>query len=412
MLVYVVNLNNNPLMPCKPSKARKLLRDKKAKVIRREPFTIKLNWLCEENVKDLQLNLDSGSKVIGSAVVDEDNQVYYLSEIHLRQDIKSKLDQRRMYRRTRRNRKTRYRKARFLNRRNSIRKDRYSPTLRSKYSTHIKEMWFVNRILPIKNLVIETGKFDIHALSNPNVLNNHILYQKGLKFGYTNTRHYILSRDNYTCQYCKGKSKDNHLNVHHLIERSNNGSDLPNNLITLCKTCHDKLHNNLIILNKSKIKSLLNHPTHMNILGSMFRKYIPNFIETYGYVTKCIREYYNIPKSHCYDAICMYITKDIKPKLLHNKVLIKRCISHGRYQLTWGIKSEKTYPKGKTLGFKQYDKVLYNKVKYFVKGRMSSGYAILSDIFGNNIKLKPIPKFNLLKRISSRKTWITQEFNI
>lgn len=184
MLVYVINKNGNPLMPCKPSKARKLLRDNKAKVIKRIPFTIQLKWDCEENIQPLTLGIDSGSKIIGSAVRDDNNQVYYISEIHLRQDIKSKLDQRRMYRRTRRSRKTRYRKARFLNRKNSIKSDRYPPTLRSKFNSLIKELWFVAKLLPIKYLTIETATFDIHALHNPNVRYHPWLYQKGIQYGY------------------------------------------------------------------------------------------------------------------------------------------------------------------------------------------------------------------------------------
>ena len=153
MIIYVINKNGTPLMPCKPSKARKLLRDGKAKVIRREPFTIKLNWLATEYIQELTLGIDSGSKTIGSAVRDDKNQVYYLSEIVLRQDVKSKMDQRRMYRRNRRARKTRYRKARFLNRNNSTKSDRYPPTIISKFDGLIRELKFVYKLLPIKKLI-------------------------------------------------------------------------------------------------------------------------------------------------------------------------------------------------------------------------------------------------------------------
>jgi len=410
MLVYVINQNGNPLMPCKPSKARKLLRDGKAKVVRREPFTIKLKWLATEYTQPLTLGIDSGSKTIGSAVRDQDNQVYYLSEIKLRNNIKSKLDTRRMYRRTRRARKTRYRKARFLNRKNSIKKDRYSPTLRSKFNSLIKELWFVSRILPIKNLIIETGTFDVHALHNPNVIKHPWLYQKGLKFGYYNTKQYILSRDNYTCQYCKGKSKDTRLNVHHIVHRSQGGTDLPNNLITLCKTHHDELHNGLIKLTKKHVKTLnLNHATHMNVLQSMIRKYISNYTETYGYITKVIREYFNIPKTHCYDAVCVEITNPKLPTLRTNKIIYKSCISKSRYQQTWGIRSEKKYPKSKVFGFKTLDKVLYQNIKCFIKGTMSTGYYILSDIFGNKINFKPMAKPSTMRRLSARKSWIMTE---
>lgn len=412
MLVYVVNKNGNPLMPCRPSKARKLLRDGKAKVIRREPFTIKLNWLATEYKQPLILGIDSGSKVIGSAVRDDKNRVYYLSEITLRQDIKSKMDQRRMYRRNRRSRKTRYREARFLNRKNSIKNDRYSPTIRSKFNSLIREIKFVNKLLPIKKLIIETANFDIHALHNTAVIKHPWLYQKGVQFDYYNVKEYVLSRDGHTCQYCKGKSKGEQLQVHHIIPKSKGGSDRPENLITLCKTHHVMLHNGLISLNKKHIKNLnLNHATHMNILGSLIRRKI-NCIETFGYITKVIREYFKIPKTHCYDAACIEITNSIPPRLLVDRVLLKKCINKGTYQLTHGIRSEKRYPDGKIFGFKRWDKVLYNNTKAFVKGRMSSGYAILCDIFGNKLNLKPIPKFNKIQKLSARKSWIMTEVTI
>lgn len=409
MLVYVVHQDGTPLMPCKPVIARLLLKDGQAKVVKRTPFTIKLLYNTTKEVQELTLGIDSGSKVIGSSIRDDNNQVYYISEIHLRQDIKSKLDQRRMYRRTRRSRKTRYRKARFLNRKNSIRKDRYSPTLTSKYQSLIKELWFVTKILPVKYLVIETGTFDIHALHNPQVKYYSWLYQKGIQFGYYNTKSYILNRDKYTCQYCKGKSKDSRLQIHHILERSKGGSNLPNNLITLCKSCHSQLHAGMIKLTKSKLKSTLNHATHMNILGSMIKKKLNNFLETFGYITKLIREHFNISKTHYSDAICCSIFKEIRPKLLTNNLLIKRCLSKGRYQQTWGIRSEKSYPKGKIFGFKTWDKVRYKNQVWFIKGTMSTGYAILSNIFGIKYNLKPIPKFSLMKRLSSRKSWIMIE---
>ena len=411
MLVYVINKNGIPLMPCKPSKARKLLRDGKAKVIRREPFTIKLLWDCTEYVQDLTLIIDSGSRYVGSAVRDNDNRIYYLSQIEIRQDVKSKLDQRRMYRKNRRSRKTRYRKCKVLNRKNSIKKGRYSSTIVSKYNSHIKEINFVAKILPVLNrkMIIETATFDPHALHNPNVLKHPWLYQKGLQFGFYNVKAFILSRDKYICQYCKNKTKDSRLEVHHVVPTSKGGSNRPNNLITLCKTCHDDLHAKKIELKKKNLKNLnLKHATQINVLALLFKKYL-DFTETFGYITKTIREYFGITKDHCYDAACAEITKDIIPEFLTDRILYKKCISKGAYQIFHGKRSEKRFPSGKIKGFKAWDKILYKDVKYFIKGRMSSGYAKLCDIFGKEIPLKPIPKFNLMTRLSARKTWIMIE---
>lgn len=409
MLVYVLHKDGNPLMPCKPVIARLLLKQGKAKIVKKTPFTIKLKYDSSKYTQDLTLGVDSGSRTIGAAVRDDDSQVYYLSEVELRQSIKSKMDQRRMYRRNRRSRKTRYRKPRFLNRKNSIKRNRYPPTIINKYNSLIRELKFVYKLLPVKNLIIETGTFDPHALHNPNVIKHPWLYQKGLQFGYYNTKQFVLSRDNYTCQYCKGKSKDNKLHTHHVIYRSKGGTDRPDNLLTMCKTCHDKLHDGLITLNRKHIKNLnLNYATHMNVLQSLIRKNL-NYTETYGYITKAIREYFGISKMHCHDAICVEITNPKTPALLTDRILYKKCINKGRYQQTWGIRSEKKYPKGKVFGFKAWDKVLYQNTVCFIKGVMSTGYYILCDIFGKKIDFKPTAKAGIMKRLSGRKSWIMTE---
>lgn len=146
----------------------------------------------------------------------------------------------------------------------------------------------------------------------------------------------------------------------------------------------------------------------MNVLSSLIRKNL-DFTETYGYITKVIREYFRIPKTHCYDAACVQITNSNMPVLKTDRILYKKCINRGTYQLTHGIRSEKRFPDGKIQGFKRWDKVLYNNITCFIKGRMSTGYAMLCDIFGNKIDLKPIPKFSKMIRLSARKSWIITE---
>ena len=119
-MVYVLNQDGRPLMPCSSVMARLLLMQGKAKVKRRTPFTIQLRYKTDtEYVQPLTHGLDSGSSKVGSAVSDEKGHVLYLSQIDIRNDIADKMKQRSKYRRNRRNRKTRYRKARWLNRKNS-----------------------------------------------------------------------------------------------------------------------------------------------------------------------------------------------------------------------------------------------------------------------------------------------------
>lgn len=170
-MVYVISQNGKSLMPCENVVARLLLKQGKAKVKKRTPFTIKLLYEATEYTQELTLGIDTGSSHIGSAVSDNDGDIYYMSDVEIRNDITDKMTQRAKYRRNRRNRKTRYRKARWMNRKNSIKTDRFSPTMRSKFHSHEKEIEFVKSILPIKNLVLETSTFDPHLMKNPDLHN-------------------------------------------------------------------------------------------------------------------------------------------------------------------------------------------------------------------------------------------------
>jgi len=201
-MVYVISKNNKPLMPCENVVARLLLKQGKAKCIRKIPFTIKLLYDATGYTQQMTHGIDTGSAKIGSAVIDEQNNIIYMSEIEIRNDITKKMEQRAKYRRNRRNRKTRYRKACWQNRKNSIRNNRFSPTMTSKINSHLKEIRFVHEILPIAKIIIETGTFDPHALKNPEVLKNKWLYQKGINYGFANTKAYVLNRDKYMCQHC------------------------------------------------------------------------------------------------------------------------------------------------------------------------------------------------------------------
>ena len=49
----------------------------------------------------------------------------------------------------------------------------------------------------------------------------------------------VLQRDSWRCQRC-GSSTD--LQVHHMKRRSQLGSDVEENLITLCSVCHREIH--------------------------------------------------------------------------------------------------------------------------------------------------------------------------
>ena len=306
-MVYVLNIDGQPLMPTsRHGKVKHLLKDGKAKVVKRCPFTIKLLYETPNYTQDLTLGIDTGSGTIGAAVSTDDGKIIYMSEVVVRDDITNKMTQRAAYRRNRRNRKTRYRKARRLNRKNSIKKDRFSPTMISKLHSHVKEIEYIKSILPITIMVFETGTFDTHLMKNPSLSNEgirHWGYQKGTNYGFENTKAMVLNRDNYTCQYCKGKRKDSKLEVHHIVFRSQNGSDEEDNLVTLCHTCHKALHSGKISLKlKGKIKGSLKYATQMNSIRKQLFRIYPDAIETFGYITKANRLKLGMDKEHFYDA--------------------------------------------------------------------------------------------------------------
>lgn len=419
-MVYVIDMNDNPLMPCENVVARLLLKRKKAKVLKKCPFTIKLLNETTSYTQSITLGVDTGSSHIGTSAVTNDGKVLYMSDIIVRNDIKDKMDARRKYRRSRRNRKNRYRKARWLNRKNSIKSGRFSPTMISKINSHIKEIEYVKSILPIDNLVLETGTFDMHLMKNPMLHNEkyrHWGYQKGLNYGFANTKAKVLNRDNYTCQCCKGKKKSNRLEIHHVIFRSNGGSDEEDNLITLCDTCHTNLHHGNLKLNLKGIKKgSLKHATQMNSIRIQLLN-IYECEETFGYITKENRQNLGLPKEHYMDAVVIASGGE-KVNFKQDVLYIKKCVSCGDYQQSKGIRSEQRIPPNKICGFRKFDKVNYFGKEYFIKGRMSSGYVILMDIEGNKIDFSGMPKgfktpkLSNCKRIQARNSWMIMQKNI
>lgn len=417
-MVYVLDINGQSLMPTdRYGKVKHLLRQGKAVVVKRCPFTIRLLYDTTSYTQKLTLGVDTGSGTIGTAVSDEKGNIVYMSEVTVRNDITDKMKQRLRYRRNRRNRKNRYRKVRYLNRRNSIKSDRFSPTMTSKFHSHIKEIDYIKSILPVKTLVLETGQFDTHLMKNPNLANpkvKHWGYQKGINYGFENTKAMVLNRDNYTCQYCRGKHKDSRLEVHHIIFRSNGGSDDQENLITLCHTCHKALHGGRINPDFSgRKKGTLRYATQMNSVRCQILKHYPDAIETFGCVTKTNRLNLNMEKHHYTDA-CV-IAAETKPVFLKTDILyLKKSVSDGDFQQTKGIRSEQPITTGKICGFRKFDKVRYLGNEYFIKGRMSTGYAVLMDINGKKADFSKMPKgfktpkLSICRRISVRKSQLIQ----
>ena len=402
-VVYVLNMQGKPLMPCKPQKARKLLKKGFARVVMQSPFTIQLTHRTGETTQPITLGVDSGFSHIGLSAITQKEELYS-AEVQLRDDIVKLNAERRQYRRSRRHRKTWYRKKRFLNRGNK-QQGWFAPSIRHKLDSHIKIINEVKAILPITKIIIEGASFDIQKIKNPNIEKED--YQKGSTLGFWNVREYVLHRDNHTCQHCKGKSKDTILNVHHIISRQT-GGDRPDNLLTLCKTCHQKYH-------QGKIKNLQIKKTKgfkAETFMSTVRWHLINHLikegnpvsYTYGYKTKFKRISLGLDKSHTTDAFI--IAKGTRHPRQSNILFIKQVRRCNR-KLFKGIRSHIKNTSSRFIkGFQRFDKVLWNGIECFIFGRRSTGYFDLRKLDGSKIHASAKAKECILLEVA--KTFLTQ----
>ena len=292
-------------MPTKPSKARKLLNSKKAKIISYEPFTIQLIYGSRGYTQNVDLGIDLGAKHVGVAVVSED-KVLDKGEIELRDDVSKNITTKRQYRKSRRHRKTRYREARFLHR-TSTKKDGWlPPSIQSRIDNTFFWIDKFISLLPNPKLHIEVGKFDMQKIENPDIKGKE--YQEGDTFGFYNTRYYVFERDGYTCQVCGGKDKI--LQTHHIVYKSLGGTDRASNLITICTECHtSENHKKGHILYNwcMEKKKMLSYKgaTFMNIIRiRTFKKY-PEARITYGSITTPKRKSLGLEKTHYNDAVAI-----------------------------------------------------------------------------------------------------------
>ena len=385
-MVYVLDIEGKPLMPTvRHGKVRRLLRDGKAHVVRLQPFTIQLDYESTTYRQEVSLGIDAGSVHIGVSATTEKKELF-ASEVVLRTDIVKKLASRLEMRRTRRYRKTRYRKPRFDNRR---RKEGWlPPSIRNKVESHLKVIRLVHSLLPITKTTIEVAQFDAQKIKNDAI--QSVEYQHGEQMGFWNIREYVLARDGHKCQHCKGKSKDTILNVHHLESRKT-GGNAPNNLITLCETCHKAYHRGEFD-SKLKRSTSLRDAAVMNIMRwavyEQAKAEFENVHLTYGYVTKHTRIKNGIEKTHCADAFC--ISRNVKGQRL-GSYLIYKCLQRHTRALhvcnpkKGGIRRSAVASHwiGKSR-LQRFDSVEWNGVKCFIFGS-TNGRPILRDIDGKSV---------------------------
>lgn len=408
-MVYVISQNGQPLMPTENhAKVRILLKNKKAKVIKRCPFTIQLTYDSTNYTQDITLSVDSGSKHIGLSATTR-SKVLFESDVELRNDIVNLLSTRRQNRRTRRNRKTRYRKSRFDNRK---RKNGWLvPSIQNKVDSHLTVIRKVHDILPITKVIVEVASFDIQKIKNPMISGTE--YQQGEQLDFWNVREYVLFRDGHICQCCKGKNKDKILNVHH-IESRKTGGNAPNNLITLCETCHTGYHKGTVKLPKIIHRGMsFKDAAFMGIMRWAFynklKEIYPNVNLTYGYITKNTRIKNSLPKEHYTDARCIsgnpkaissgtvYYQKKVR---CHNRQIHKNTILKG------GIRKRNQAPYN-VMGFRLFDKVKWKGQTCFIFGRRSTGRMDLRLL--NGTKINASVGYKNLKIIEMRKNYLTEQ---
>jgi N6-L-threonylcarbamoyladenine synthase len=342
----------------------------------------------------ITLGVDAGSKTIGLSASTEKEELF-AAEVKPRNDVVNNLSTHREFRRSRRNRKTRYRECRFNNRIHSKHKGWLAPSVEVKIQEHITSIKRVCDILPISKLIVETAEFDlqlIKAVEQGLPVPEGENYQKGEMRGYYNVRQYVLHRDGYTCQCCGAHGEGVKLEIHHQESRKT-GGNAPDVFVTLCTDCHEKVTKGVISgFKKRKFKSTRD-AAFMGIMRKTLIERLQKELdipvsETKGYITKYIRVSNGLLKSHTTDALCIaghpnakrcskvYL---IKPVRNHNRQLHKAKILKG------GIRKNNqasTYVKG----FRLFDKVKYQNKECFVWGRRTSGSMLLRNLDGSLVK--------------------------
>lgn len=327
-------------MPCNNRKARLLLKEGKAEIFKYEPFTIRLIFGSYGYKQPTILGIDLGAKSVGYAVTSNAGVVLFKADLELRTNIKSLMDDRRQYRRGRRTRKLRYRKPRFLNRTRPA--GWLPPTLVSKANATLGTINKIKQILPIISTIVEIANFDIQKIENPEITGKE--YQQGNLYEYGNIRSYVFARDNYTCAICK--KKDGILETHHTIQRSDGGTDRPDNLITLHEQCHKDFHAGLYPNTKFKKAPQYKEAAHVNSMKNYILNKIGKCNITYGYITKAMRKEFGLEKSHINDALAIagirpnrdlctdYLIKHVRKKKrsLHEATFRKGGTRHSKNQ--------------------------------------------------------------------------------
>ena len=422
-MVNVIGKGGLRLMPTnRHGKVRRMLKAGKAKVVDRNPFTIMLLYDTACFVQHSSVGIDIGD-TIGYAVASDGN-IIDKGEISLRTDVSSFLKTKKTYRFSRRNRKTRYRKARFQNRGNK-KEGWLPPSIENKIRHTVSWIDRITKYLPAFHLAVETVKFDIQKIENPNIQGKE--YQQGFLYGYENVKQYLLFKQQGICHICGKKGDNSGWHIHHIVPKGKGGTDKVSNFALLHKECHIKLHKQGLKLKKDKPVNLIGL-AHFNSMRNKLRsilkdRYGDGISFTYGYITKIDRVNLGLEKTHYNDAIAIAGIVEIKndniPVTVIKQVRKKKRSLHEATARKWtngntgSVRNNKNV-KGIVINGRRYS--LWDKVRIENKTGYISGFTgtscYVKDINGEYItacgkSYKQIPASNI-KHIGRNNNWITE----
>ncbi len=411
--VCVLDQQGKPLMPTRRlGKVYRLLKSQKAHIFSYEPFTIQLDYEPKTHIiQPMTLGVDSGAIHSGYSIVNKHCE-YYSAEVIARDNISDRLSDRLMYRRNRRSRKTRYRKARFNNRKNK-KEGWLPPSLEQKVAVQVNEIAHLHRYFPIEKIIIEVAEFDIQKIKNPDI--SGVEYQQGTMYGY-NVRNYLLEKHRRKYFYC-GKEVSN-FEVEHILPKARGGSNRIDNLTLSCHECNQKkgtmtaeeFIRQTLSVRKAAAKlsqlpnerRLFKYMAHMNAtrwtLYNTIKERYENVQTTYGYITKYNRLQAHLPKAHHIDAKCITGFTTVPPMeqtvvkvkmRRHNRQLHRSTFGKGHVRKAAGLPT-------RVFGFQLYDRVLFEGHQYYIQSRRSDGYFRLFSVEGLKDTIRSYKKLTRL----------------
>lgn len=382
----VVDVNGKPLTPSRNlGKLWSLVRKGKARLVSRTPLHFQLLYKTATSVvKPVTVGIDTGRENVGLAVLlrhTNTSSVVFAMELETRnKDVTKHMSERRQCRQARRRGERLARKRlakrhgtemgcdclfrqypgyedglmtvkdirntepRFLNRKRPD--DWLTPTARNLVQAHISLIQKIAKYFPVKDICVEIPKFAFMLMEDGTVHGSD--FQDGRMHGYNGIREYVLARDNGVCVVC-GKPAQH---LHHVRARHLGGSNLPENLVSLCEGCHTCVHHGELHLAKT-VRGMFKKYHHLSVLNIAAPFILKELTKTYGEEcvhpvsgreTAAFRSEHFLQKEHWTDAVaiaCVGTNLSCPDVLLENAFHAIRFRRHNR-QKTRAV-TERTY---------------------------------------------------------------------